>query len=400
MTKKMVPEVRFEGFSDEWKSDLIGNHYLFKNGLNKNKEFFGIGSPIINYTDVFYNRALFAKNIKGKVLVSRQEIYNNSVQLGDILFTRTSETIEEIGLPSVVMDEQKDTVFSGFLLRARAIVIDPLTNEFKSYAFFTDTFRDEMTNKSTMSTRALTSGTSISKMFFNFPSNRREQTKIGKLFIELDQGINSKKYEIEKLKNFKQAMLKKMFPKEGEIIPEVRFKRFSGEWKTVKLGNVLNYEQPTKYIVESDKYINERKIPVLTAGKSLLLGYTDETEGIYKAREKNGVIIFDDFTTSSHLIEFDFKVKSSALKLLTTKSSDYNLYFIDNLIKNINYIPGNHERHWISIFSKFDVLVPTKEEQLQIGNFFKSMDLKIKLEEQKLQKLKQLKKSMLQKMFV
>lgn len=84
----------------------------------------------------------------------------------------------------------------------------------------------------------------------------------------------------------------------------------------VKLSKILNYEQPTKYIVKSTNYDNSFDLPVLTAGESFVLGYIDETEGIYKANKKNPVIIFDDFTTSFHWVDFDFKVKSSALKLL------------------------------------------------------------------------------------
>ena len=89
------------------------------------------------------------------------------------------------------------------------------------------------------------------------------------------------------------------------------------EWKT--LGEVLDYEQPNKYIVKSTIYNDNHKTPVLTAGKSFILGYTNETEGIYKASKDNPVIIFDDFTTSFHWVDFDFKVKSSAMKILHPK---------------------------------------------------------------------------------
>ena len=96
-------------------------------------------------------------------------------------------------------------------------------------------------------------------------------------------------------------------------------------WKEVKLGDVLDYEQPTKYIVKSTKYDDKFKTPVLTAGKSFLKGYTNETEGI---REDLPVIIFDDFTTASQFVTFPFKVKSSAMKILTTKRKDVNLKYM------------------------------------------------------------------------
>ena len=92
-----------------------------------------------------------------------------------------------------------------------------------------------------------------------------------------------------------------------------------------KLGDVLLYEQPTKYIVESTDYSNEYKIPVLTAGQSFILGYTNETENIYTDVP---VIIFDDFTTSVQYVDFPFKVKSSAMKILTANNANLKyLYY-------------------------------------------------------------------------
>ena len=86
------------------------------------------------------------------------------------------------------------------------------------------------------------------------------------------------------------------------------------------LGDLLDYEQPTKYIVRSTEYDDSYKTPVLTAGQSFILGYTDEEDGIYQASKESPVIIFDDFTTSFHWVDFPFKVKSSAMKILYPKS--------------------------------------------------------------------------------
>ena len=124
------------------------------------KEFFGYGTPIVNFTDVFNNRGLTSDILKGRVSLSKKEISSFEVKKGDIFFTRTSETLEEIGYPSVMLDESNDTVFSGFVLRGRAINEDPLSDLFKKYVFFTNDFRKEMIRKSSMTTRALTSGTS------------------------------------------------------------------------------------------------------------------------------------------------------------------------------------------------------------------------------------------------
>lgn len=121
-------------------------------------------------------------------------------------------------------------------------------------------------------------------------------------------------------------------------------------------------------------YDDSFRTPVLTAGQSFLLGYTNETEGIKIADDRHPVIIFDDFTTGSHFVTFPFKVKSSAMKLLDLKSKNYNFYFVYNTLQNIKYVPISHERHWISMFSKFNVMVPSSIEQEKIGTFIKKLD--------------------------
>ena len=181
--------------------------------------------------------------------------------------------------------------------------------------------------------------------------------------------------------------------------PQIRFAGFTDAWEQRKLGDLLEYEQPTKYIVKSTDYDDSFETPVLTAGQSFILGYTNETDGIKESSDENPVIIFDDFTTGSHYVNFPFKVKSSAMKLLSLKSGDEDFYFVYNTLKNIKYVPQSHERHWISKFSEFDVSVPSYEEQAKIGGYFKQLDNLITLHQRKLELLKDTKKSLLQKMF-
>lgn len=147
------------------------------------------------------------------------------------------------------------------------------------------------------------------------------------------------------------------------------------DWEQRKLGDLLKYEQPQEYIVEGEIYNNRRKIPVLTAGKSFILGYTDEEFGIKNASADNPVIIFDDFTTSSHYVDFPFKVKSSAMKLLNLHENKNNIRCVYGVLKNIRYTPAAHERHWISIFSGFEVSFPKDEgEQGDIGQLLNLLD--------------------------
>ena len=226
-----------------------------------------------------------------------------------------------------------------------------------------------------------------------------EQDKIGYFFDQLDNLIAANQRKLDLLKEQKKGYLQKMFPKNGAKVPELRFAGFADAWGERKLGEIFNYEQPTKYIVKSTEYDDNFNTPVLTAGKSFLLGYTDEISGIKNATVENPVVIFDDFTTGSHYVDFPFKIKSSAMKLLSLNDNSDNFYFMFNTLKNIKYVPQSHERHWISKFSSFEIYKPSQEEQQKIGSFFKQLDATIALHQRKLEKLQELKKGYLQKMF-
>ena len=149
------------------------------------------------------------------------------------------------------------------------------------------------------------------------------------------------------------------------ILEEIQ--NFSVEWK--ELGEVVDYEQPTKYIVSSKAYTDSNEIPVLTAGQSFILGYTNEKDGIYHASENNPVIIFDDFTTSKQWVDFKFKVKSSAMKMLTIKDEFENevlLRYVWHYLGTITYKPDQHGRQWIGTYSKFLIPIPPLEIQEKI----------------------------------
>ncbi|OOG75439.1 restriction endonuclease subunit S [Flavobacterium sp. A45] len=132
------------------------------------------------------------------------------------------------------------------------------------------------------------------------------------------------------------------------------------DWKIKKLEDLLDYIQPTKYIVKSTDYDNSYKTPVLTAGKTFVLGKTNETEGIF---ENLPVIIFDDFTTANKLVNFKFKVKSSAMKILKPKDENVNLLFVFYFIQTIRISFDTHKRYWISVFSKLPIALPPPETQ-------------------------------------
>lgn len=142
-----------------------------------------------------------------------------------------------------------------------------------------------------------------------------------------------------------------------------------GGVKYMELSAVLDYEQPTKYIVDDANYDNSFDTPVLTAGQTFILGYTNEINGIYSANRENPVIIFDDFTTSFHWVNFNFKIKSSAIKMLKVKPNVIELVsfrYVYHCMKNINFEPVDHSRHWISKYSVFQIPVPPLPVQHEI----------------------------------
>ena len=150
------------------------------------------------------------------------------------------------------------------------------------------------------------------------------------------------------------------------------------------LGELLGYEQPTKYLVSSKDYDDSYPTPVLTAGKTFILGYTNETEGIYPASEEEPVIIFDDFTTAFKWVEFPFKAKSSAMKMLTLKSGTDSLFkYVYYAMQCIVYNSSDHARQWISKYSNIEIPVPPLEVQeaiVEILDKFTNLEAELEAE--------------------
>ena len=217
-----------------------------------------------------------------------------------------------------------------------------------------------------------------------------EQEKIAEILSTWDEAINLTINLIESKKQFKKALMQNL------LTAKIRFPQFKGEWKFTKLGNLLDYEQPTQYLVSDENYDNGFGTPVLTAGKTFILGYTNETKGIFQ--DNLPVIIFDDFTTATQFVNFPFKVKSSAMKILKQKNTMVNIRLVYEMMQMINFVASDHKRYWISEFQDLEIKLPNLSEQQKIADVLTACDDEINLLNLKLENLKKQKQGLMQKL--
>lgn len=397
---ELVPKRRFKGFNDEWKVNSFNDLLDELEGIRRGpfgsalkKEYF---IPHSNYVVYEQQNAIYDK-YQTRYYITKQkyeELSRFSINENDFIMSGAGT----IGRISKVPKGIKKGVINQALIRIR------VNKKIVDLNYFLQWMRSEdMQNKLTLANPAsamvnLVPMSEVKGWQIKVPSIE-EQKKIGEFFQHFDEMIALQQRKLDKTKALKSAYLAEMFPEEGEHVPKRRFEGFVDEWSFEKLGNLLIYEQPTKYLVNNTSYNDSNPVPVLTAGQSFILGYTHETNNVKNATSEDPIIIFDDFTTSSHYVDFSFKVKSSAMKFLRFEDNSTS-YFIYVLLKNIKYEPQSHERHWISIFANFDVLLPSKKEQQKIGQFFKKIDEMIATHQQKLEKFKATKQAYLHEMFV
>ena len=178
----------------------------------------------------------------------------------------------------------------------------------------------------------------------------------------LDLAIHGKLVPQDPTDEPASKLLKRINPKAEITSDNGHYQKLPEGWAVCQLDSIISYEQPTPYIVKSTDYDDTYTTPVLTAGKSFIIGHTNETNGIY---EKLPCIIFDDFTTDSKLVYFPFKVKSSAMKILQVKE-DINIEYIAMFMSITRLIGDTHKRYWISEYSKIEIPIPPKNEQDRI----------------------------------
>ncbi len=382
----------------DWVVKTLGEIFEFKNGLNKEKEFFGYGTPIVNYMDVFRNAGIYKSDIVGKVFLTPQEIKNYEVRMGDVFFTRTSETIEEIGITTVVLEELDNTVFSGFVLRGRPKK-SILELSFKKYCFSSTAVRKEITTTASYTTRALTNGRLLSNVKIPVPS-KSEQTAIATALSDADALISSLEKLIAKKRNIKQGAMQKLLqPKEG--------------WETKTLRELAKYRRgsfPQPYGL--DKWYDD------TNGYPFVQVY--DVDDNFRLKDETKRRISKDAQEMSVYIEKGsviITLQGSIGRIAITQYDAYvdrTLLFFESFI-----VPFDKFFFMLSIFrlfelekekapggiiktitkealSSFKISYPKIEEQTKIATILLDMDAEINALETKLEKYKKVKLGMMQ----
>lgn len=223
-----------------------------------------------------------------------------------------------------------------------------------------------------------------------------EQQKIAEFLTAVDGRFLQLIQKKALLEDYKRGVMQQLFTQ------AIRFKDDNGDdfsdWEEAKLGDVLNYEQPTKYIVTSTEYKDEHSTPVLTAGKTFILGYSKETFGLFD--KGLPVIIFDDFTTAYKFVDFPFKVKSSAMKILSVKNGSWDIRFVHEAFSTIRFPISGHKRYWIAEYQFMTIPAPSVDEQSKIADFLSAIDRKIESVATQITETQTFKKGLLQQMFV
>ena len=378
-----VPRLRFSGFNDNYilnTYDNVINIIDGDRGINypKESDFYDDEYCLfLNAGNVTKNGFNFS-NKSFITLKKDNELRNGKLRRNDVVLT-TRGTVGNVALYDDSISFENIRINSGMVINR--VKSNKLLPQYL-YQFMQSSIFDFQVKKANFgSAQPQLTKKGIAKFNIAYPSIK-EQRKVCSFLSLLDKKIELQTKRIETLKYFKKGLISKLLNEYN--------------YKIMKIKDVLKFEQPTKYIVNSDEYINDSKaIPVLTANKAFILGYCNENN-FY---DKGDSIIFDDFTMDMKYTNFNYKVKSSAIKILTAKGNN-DLRFLYELLLSLNLKSEEHKRHYISIVQELDVKIPSVEVQKSISSKLELVDNKILFEEKFLNNLTKLKKGFMQSMFV
>jgi len=374
-----VPHLRFPEFTEEWKETKLGKIAEITKGSGISKDRLSeYGSPCILYGELYTK---YKSEIINEVY-SRTELDSSLLvksKANDVIIPCSGETAIDISTARCVP-------FNNILLGGDLNIIRLKNNDGGFFAY-------QLNGTRKKDIARVAQGVSVVHLYGENLKHIRvyhpaieEQKKITRLLSLIDKRIATQNKIIEDLKKLKSAIRKKMF----SLLKDEYTESF-------EINQLLDYEQPTAYIVANDEYSTDTSLtPVLTANKGFILGYTDEKFGIY---QKGECIIFDDFTMDAKYVSFPFKVKSSAIKILTAKPN-VNLRFMFEYLSYWELKSEGHKRHYISEIASLVIELPSKERQSIIASLMTSLNSKLDIEAKTKIRYEEQKRYLLSQMFI
>ena len=405
-----TPAVRFIGFAEDWEQRKLGEVGKTYSGLSgKTKDDFGHGeAKFVTYMNVFSN-SVCLPNMTETVEIDNKQ---NKVLFGDVLFTTSSETPEEVGMSSVWLENAENIYLNSFCFGYRP------TKEFNpyylAYMLRSPSIREKITFLAQGISRYNISKNKMMDIEIPIPSIV-EQKQIGEHFRTLDSLITLHQRKYEKLKNIKKSMLYKMFPKNGSNVPEIRFKGFTDAWEQRKLNEITDVRDGThdspKYVQEGHPFITSKNVSNGFINYDDVQYVTDEDYEKINKRSKVDVhdILMGMIGTIGNLALIrkkpDFAIKNVALIKYTGDIEYYYLYQAlqaDCVTSQLSTGMDGGTQKFVSLkkIRELDIPFPEECEQKKIGAYFSNLDTLITLHHRKLEKLEQIKQAMLHKMFV
>jgi len=327
----------------------------------------------LRITDISDEGRYIGKNEKS---VDHKDSQNYLLNVGDIVFARTGNTT---GKTYLYEESDGELVYAGFLIKY-SINLEVANPKLIFYHTQTNRYWNWVKVMSARSGQPGINSKEYNKLSFPLASYM-EQQKIADILATWDRAIE-----------LNESLIKEKVEQKKGLIQKLMSSDYMVGSKKVQLADVLDYQQPGKFI--TNNILEDGKIPVLTANKSFVLGFTDEKKGIY---DDYPVIIFDDFTTDIKYVDFPFKVRSSAMKILKLTDGDIaDLKYIYERMTLIKHPRGSHKRYYISEYQHINVNLPPLAEQKRIANILSTADREIELLKELVEELKEEKKGLMQ----
>ena len=384
-----VPNLRFPEFSGEWKKmkvsellDFYSTNSLsweqldYNNGKIKNLHYGLIHKGVPTMVDVACD---YLPYIKEESMPKSFTLFKE----GDVAFADASEDTNDVAKAIEVVNCDNQQIVSGLHTIHGRDNSNQTIIGYKGYAFASDSFHKQI-RRIAQGTKVFSISTrNFDEVYIGIPS-KEEQTKIAKLLIAIDARITTQNKIIDKLQSLIKGIRNDVF---GKLRKDIGL--------NAKVGDVLSYEQPQPYIVEDTEY-TAGGTPVLTANKAFVLGYTSETDGIY---DKGDCIIFDDFTLDCKYVDFPFKVKSSAIKILTAKNKELLRYTFE-FLKYLDLSTDEHKRHYIAETQNQEFILPTTQIVRTIAHAFSTLSSRMQTIVKQRDMLELQKQYLLRQMFI